>query len=285
MTPAALVTLFMAAAESFSVMVSALTVFTVMMPAAFIVTMVIAFATFFVMMAMVVAHSVRIIFQRPVGQGFRGSLRRSLNACVQLYPGIRKRHLSAQPDAAADQGVSLYSLQEACKSSVAAAVGIDDLLLYDPAVFNIIQFELLGMTEVLKDLSVFVCDCDSHGMRSFLNDHLIDLDRLKFTMSACDQQPFSVHKGVGDFFPCTVINGSDRSSGNIHSGCTVFLGQVFGIQKSQCLIFVYGHSNAFSGCDVIRRETAIDRDPLYSSAFEWSWHVFPFLTYVINSIP
>ena len=40
--------------------------------------------------------------------------------------------------------------------------------------------------------------------------------------------------------------------------------------------------NAFSGCDVIRRKAAIDRELLYSAASEWSWHKFSFLTYGTN---
>ena len=113
-----------------------------------------------------------------------------------------------------------------------ASVGINNLLINDLTLFNIVQLKLFGMAKVLEDFSVFVCDCNSHGMCSFLNDFLIDLDRLKFTVSACDQQSFSVHKGISDFFPCTVINSSYRGSGNVHPGCTGFLGKAFVIQKS-----------------------------------------------------
>ena len=161
-----------------------------------------------------------------------------------------------------------------------ASIGIDDLLINDLPLFSIIQLKLLGMAEVLENLSVFVCNCNSHGICSFLNDFLIDLDRFKFTMSACNQQPFPVHKGVGNLFPCTVIDGSYRSPGNVHPGGTGFLGETLVIQKSQRLKFVYGHLNAFCGCDVIGRKAAIDRKLFYSSASEWSWHKLSFLTYV-----
>ena len=292
MTAAALVALLMAAVEAFSVMVSALVVFTVMMAAAFIAVMVTAFmafamvmptvVTFSVMMAMVVALGIRIIFQRSIRKGFRGSIRRSLNACVKLDPDIRKRRLRTHTNASADQGVSLHRLQEACKGAMAASVGIHDLLIDDLTLINIIQLKLLGMTEVLEDFSVFVCDCDSHGIRSFLNDYLIDLDRFKFTVSACDQQPFPVHKGVGDLFSRTVINGRYGRPGYVHPGGAGFLGKPLVIQKPQRLKFVHGHLNAFCGCNVVRRETAIDRKLFYSAASEWSWHKLSFLTYVIN---
>ena len=293
MTAAALVPLFMAAVEAFSVMMSALVVFTVMMAAAFIAVMVTAFMAFAmvmpalvafpVMMSMVVALGIRIIFQRSIRKGFRGSIRRSLNACVKLDPDIRKRRLRTHTNASADQGVSLHGLQEACKGAVAASVGINDLLIHDLTLINIIQLKLLGMTEVLEDFSVFVCDCDSHGICSFLNDFLIDFNRFKFTMSACDQQPFPVHEGVGNLFSRTVINGRYGRPGYVHPGGTGFLGKPLVIQKSQCLKFIHGHLDAFGSCDVIRREAAIDRELFYSAASEWSWHKLSFLTYVINN--
>ena len=114
---------------------------------------------------------------------------------------------------------------------MSASVGVNNLLTYNFSIFDIVQLELFCMAKVLEDFSVFVCDCDSHGMCSFLNDFLIDLDRFKFTMSACDQQPFPVHKGVGNLFPCTVIDGRYRGPGNVHPGGTGFLGKAFIIQK------------------------------------------------------
>ena len=164
---------------------------------------------------------------------------------------------------------------------MAASVGINGLFIHDPAVFNVIQPELPCMAKVLEDLSVFICDCDSHSICSFLNDFLIDLDRFVFEVSACDQQPFSIHKSVGNLLPCTVIDSSYHGPCNIHPGCTGFLSKAFVIQKPQCLKFVYGHLNAFCSCDVIRRETAIHRELPYSAASEWSWHKVSFLTYVI----
>ena len=292
MTATALVTLLMAAVEAFSVMVSALVVFTVVLAAAFIAVMVTAFMAFAVvmpalvifplMMSMVVALGIRIIFQRSIRKGFCGGVRRTLNACIKLDPGIRKRRLRTHTNTSADQGVSLHRLQEAGKGAMAASVGINDLLIHDLTLINIIQLKLLGMTEVLEDFSVFVCDCDSHGICSFLNDFLIDLNRFKFTMSACNQQPFPVHKGVGDLFSCAVINGRYGRPGYVHPRGTGFLGKPLVIQQSQRLKFVHGHLDAFCGCDIVRREAAIDRKLFYSAASEWSWHKLSFLTYVIN---
>ena len=83
MTAAALVSLMMAAVKALPVV----------MP---------AFVTFSVMMVMVVALGIGIIFQRSICKGFRGSIRRSLNASVKLDPGVRKRRLRTHTDASAD---------------------------------------------------------------------------------------------------------------------------------------------------------------------------------------
>ena len=136
------------------------------------------------------------------------------------------------------------------------------------------------MAEMLKNLSVFVCDRNPHGIRSFLDNFLMYLNRLIFTMPACDQQPFPVYKGISDLFPCTFINGGYSSPGNIHPGCTGFLGKAFVIQKPQRLKLVNGHQYIFRGCDIIRRKASIDWKLLYSAASEWSWHSLSFLTYV-----
>ena len=43
-----------------------------------------------------------------------------------------------------------------------AAIGINNLFSYDLAILRIIQFELFGMSEMLKNLSIFISNCDSH---------------------------------------------------------------------------------------------------------------------------
>ncbi len=294
MAAAALVTLFMAAVEAFSVMVTAFVVFTVVTTAAFVVVMVSAimsfamvmpaFVTFSVMMVMVVALGFGIIFQRSIRKGFHRSIRRTLNSGIEPDACVGKRGLCAYAYASADQGVSLHGLQEACKGAVTASIGVDDLLVYNPAVLGVIQLELRGMPEVLEDLSVFICDCDSHGFSSFLNDFLMNFYRFVFTMSACNQQPFPVHKDVGDLFSRAVIDCRHRSPGYVHSGGAGFLCEPFVVQKPQRFELVNGHPNAFRGCDVIRRKAAIDRKLLDPAAPEWSWHKLSFPTYVINSI-
>lgn len=51
---------------------------------------------------------------------------------------------------------------------MAAAIGIDNLFTDNLSALYIVELELCRMSEVLEDLSVFVGDCDSHYIASFL---------------------------------------------------------------------------------------------------------------------
>ena len=57
--------------------------------------------------------------------------------------------------------------QEACQCAVTAAVGVNDFRMSDFAVHSFIKLELLGVTEVLKDLTVFIGNCNFHNGISF----------------------------------------------------------------------------------------------------------------------
>ena len=195
MTAAAIVTFLVTAVHALPEMMATVMTFSVVMTAFMLLAMMMsALMTFSVMMAtvmpltvmmaVVVAPGVRIIFQCAFSKCLCCSVCRFLNTCVKLDSGIRKRCLRSHADASADQGVRLHGLQEAREGAMAASVSINNLLINDLTLFNIIQFKLRGMAKVLKDLSVFVCDCNSHSICSFLDDFLIDLDRTAFTVSA-----------------------------------------------------------------------------------------------------
>ena len=93
-----------------------------------------------VVMSMMVAMSVGIVFKR--------SLRESI--------------LCAHTDTATNQCINLCRLQESRKSAMTATVCIDDLLVYDLSVLDIIEFELLRMSEMLEDFSAVISNCDFH---------------------------------------------------------------------------------------------------------------------------
>ena len=135
---------------------------------------------------------------------------------------------------------------------MSASVRVYNLFSYDLAVLSIIQFELFGMSEVLKNFSVFISNCDSHCVNSFLHNDLMKFNRLKLTASSCDQQSFSVNKSIRDLPPCTVIDCCDCCASDIHSGRAGFLCKSFIIQKAQSLELINRHLYALSSCYIVR---------------------------------
>jgi hypothetical protein len=283
MTTAALVTLLMAAIEAFSMMMTALMVFTVMMVTAFMsfAMVMTAFVTFsvmmtafvtFSMMVVVVAPGIRIIFKGSFSKSFCGCIRRSLNACVKLDSSIRKRHLRTHANSSANQDVGLCSLQETCKSTMAASVSINDLFIDDLTLFNIVQLKLLCMTEVLEDLSIFISDCDSHSIAPFLHYALIDHNRFIRTAATGDQQPLSVNERIDDLFARALVYGRYSGSGYTHLRRAGFLGESFIVQQPHGLKLVHCYLNAFGIWNIVRGKAAINRLLFYSATSDRSWH-------------
>ena len=184
-----------------------------------------------VMVFMMIAAGIRIILQVALRESFRRRVRRPLHAGIEFYTRIGQRHLCAHADTAADQCVNLRCLKESGQRAMSASIGVYYLFSRDPAILRVIQLELLRMSEMMENLSIFVGDCDSHTCTSFLHDCLINLNRFIFTASACDQQPLAVNKNIRDFFPCAVIYCRNRGAGDIHSRSAGFLCEAFVIQK------------------------------------------------------
>ena len=135
---------------------------------------------------------------------------------------------------------------------MSTSVRVYNLFSYNLAALSIIQFELFGMSEVLKNFPVFISNCDPHCVTSFLHNDLMKLNRLKFTASSCDQQPFSMNKSIRDFLPRAVIDCCNCGTSNIHSGSTCFLSESFIIKKTQGLKLIYGHLYTLGSCYVVR---------------------------------
>ena len=116
----------------------------------------------FMMVIMTVASCIRIISEPALCECLRGLVRRSLDATIELYPGLSKGYLGAHPYSAADKDIGLDRIKEACKCAVAASVGVYNLLVDDLPVLDVVDLELLGVSEMLEDLPVVICDCYSH---------------------------------------------------------------------------------------------------------------------------
>ena len=138
-------------------------------------TVVVAGVTFTVMVVMVVmvvvivvvALYVEVKSERSAEQRSGCGIAIPTDSAVKLDACLGKRHLCAAADAAANKCINTERGKKSCKSSVTAAVGIDYFTIYDFSVFCGINLKLLGMAEVLKDMSVFVSYCNFHCIVSF----------------------------------------------------------------------------------------------------------------------
>ena len=75
---------------------------------------------------------------------------------------------------------------------MAAAVGGNYLLRYNSSTLHVIELELLRMTKMLKNLSVFIGYRDSHIFGSFLNDIFRSLI-VEPIVSAPDHESFPLY--------------------------------------------------------------------------------------------
>ena len=149
-------------------------------------------------------------------------------------------HLCASADTSADQNVSLCILQKSCKCAVSCAHCSNYLLIDDLAVSNVIELELLCSAEMLKDLSVFIGNCDFHGVISFLcrvglrcstapcraSAFAVPmlLPAANAVVAAGDAKGLCIHKACCDFAPCTFINFLYGRTRNIHLCSALLVG-------------------------------------------------------------
>ena len=78
-----------------------------------------------------------------------------------------------------------------------ASVRRDDPFPDNLSVRHVVELELLRMSEMLKDFSVFIGDRDSHGILSFLRNLIRNLV-FQRVAPAPDAKLPAVNKGFGD---------------------------------------------------------------------------------------
>ena len=71
-------------------------------------------------------------------------------------------HLRSRADSSANQEFDVPLAQKSGKSAVTAAVRRFDLLVLDGSVLGVVERDFRRMSEMLKDVSCFCDDCDSH---------------------------------------------------------------------------------------------------------------------------
>ena len=84
-------------------------------------------------------------------------------AAVQCDACLCQCHLCAAANTAADQHICMQGAQHACQRAVTAAVGIHYFGCNHSTILHFIDLKLLGVTEMLEDLTVSISNCDSHN--------------------------------------------------------------------------------------------------------------------------
>ena len=121
---------------------------------------------FRVMFSMVIALHIGVKLKAARQQIFHCCVSFTGNTAVKLNSSFGKCLLSAAADTAADQDGYTGRFQKACQCTVTAAVGVYQCGCGDFAVFHVVEFKLFCVTKVLKNLSVFVSDCNFHRKSS-----------------------------------------------------------------------------------------------------------------------
>ena len=116
-----------------------------------------------VLMIMVVTVNIWIIAQISAEQCAHRRISVPTDTAVELDARFGQSRLRTAADASANQSVHAVLHQEACQCAVTAAIGVNDFRMSDFAVHSFIKLELLGVTEVLKNLTDFIGNCNLHN--------------------------------------------------------------------------------------------------------------------------
>ena len=120
-----------------------------------------------VMMVMVVTFGIGIISKVPCNKALYRLVSISVDTAIELNACLSKCHLRTAANAAADQHIYIELGKKARKCAVSASIGVDHLSGENFMTVNGINFELLRVTEVLKNFTITVSYCDFHLMISF----------------------------------------------------------------------------------------------------------------------
>ena len=134
-----------------------------------------AVSTIVVLVIVVVALDIRIIAEIVRKIRLDRCIARTADTAVEFDARLRKRHLCATADTSADENVSTDDRQKSHKCSVSLTVGVDYFRGYDRIILNLINLELLRVTEMLKDLSVFVSNCYFHAFILLIINYISQL--------------------------------------------------------------------------------------------------------------
>ena len=134
-----------------------------------------AVSTVAVLVIVVVALDVGVIAEIVRKKRLDCCIARTADTAVEFDARLRKRHLCATADTAADQYRYILLCEKSRKRTVTATVRIHDRCGNDLAVLYVIYLELFSMSEMLKDLSVFVSNCYFHAFILLIINYISQL--------------------------------------------------------------------------------------------------------------
>ena len=125
---------------------------------------------FTVAVAMMVAVNSRIISQFACQESIYGFISTALNTAVQGNACLGQSILGTAANAAANQGIDIFLLQEGGQSTVTNTVARENMGFLNRVIFNSINFEGFRMAEMLENLAVIIGNCKFHrAVTSFLH--------------------------------------------------------------------------------------------------------------------
>lgn len=183
------------------------------------------------------ALDVWIVGEASLKQGLDGRIGISRNAAVQPDSGFRERLLCAASNSTADQCIDLQGAKEGRQRPMPAADNVDNFGRQDLLPVDVIELELLGMTEMLKNLSVLVGNCNSHDIFSFWC--LKSLTRLSLAtllpsaegvspvtepvFAPFDPKRETVDQNIRHLFAGSFVDLLHRRAGDLHLAAALFL--------------------------------------------------------------
>ena len=207
-----------------------------------------------VLMVMVVTVNIGIVAQISVEQCAHRRVSVPADTAVELDARFGQSSLRTAADASANQSVHTVLHQEACQCAMTAAGGVNNFRMDDFAVRNFIKLELFGVTEMLKDLTVFLGNCNFHNGISFAffvgffcvgSLHPAAAAAVGCLLSSADAvvspgdvQRFPVDKTRCDLAPCAFVNLLHGRAGNVHLGGTLLVGSLLQVNQPNDLVFV-----------------------------------------------
>ena len=242
------------------------------------------------MISVMTALHIRIVLQIAGNQcfhctvGIAGSSSIQLNACrIQCVA-------CATTDTSADQCIHLQCLKHSCQCTMSTSVGIYHLRGENLLILHIIDLELIRMSKMLKNLSVFIGYCNSHRMFSFrpgiaFPENLLKAAALFTTgiptvteliVAALNSKRSASNQSFCQFSACGCVNLLHRRTGNLHILAALFLGKLLLINQANSLILIHRQNHSSLSLTIIHRyESRCFRIMADPSALSWSWHCTP----------